>query len=135
MAALTRDYDNAQLRFRELKEKKMAADMTVKMQEDRKGQRLTLIDPPQLPIGTQPLRIMLVLGGLFASFMGGIIAVVIAQILSQSIVGPRHLESIVGVAPLVAIPHIFTKEERALHGKTYGLLNGVMRRLGLISAR
>ncbi len=112
MAALSRDYENAQLRYRELKEKKMAADMDQQMQQDRKGQRLSLINPPELPLHTQPRRILLIVGGLLLSFMAACSSVIVAQIANQNIVGPRYLESIVGVAPIVALPHIYTEEER-----------------------
>ena len=43
MARLSRDYENAQLRYRDLKEKKMAADMDEQMIQDRKGQRLSVV--------------------------------------------------------------------------------------------
>ena len=112
MAALSRDYENAQLRYRELKEKKMAADMDQQMQQDRKGQRLSLINPPELPLHTQPRRILLIVGGFLLSFMAACASVIVAQIVNQSIVGPRYLESVVGVAPIVALPHIYTEEER-----------------------
>ena len=111
MAALSRDYDNEQMRYRELKEKKMMADMQEQLQSDRKGQRLTLIDPPEMPLDTHPGRSILMLGGLILALLGGLAAVVIAQILSGSIVGAHHLETITGFAPLMAIPQILTTEE------------------------
>jgi uncharacterized protein involved in exopolysaccharide biosynthesis len=132
MAELSRDYDNSQLRYRELKEKKMAADMDEQMQKDRKGERLTLIDPPELPLNTHPPRILLIVCGLFLSFLGGIFCVTIAQILSSSVIGIRHLEALVGVAPLVAIPHIFTKYERqrSWQHKIQMLWNVIAKRYG-----
>jgi polysaccharide biosynthesis transport protein len=117
MATLTRDYDNVQLRYRELKEKMMAAGMNEQMELDRKGQRLAVINPPELPLGTQPSRRLIVLGGLVLSLMAGFFSVGTAQILSQSIVSPRHLASLTGAAPLVAVPHIFTKEEISNKGR------------------
>jgi uncharacterized protein involved in exopolysaccharide biosynthesis len=111
MAALTRDHENAELRYRELKEKKMAADMNEQMQKDRTGARLVLVNPPELPIDTYPLRIFLIAFGVLFSLVGSFAAVIAAQMLNQGIVGPHHVESIVGVAPLVCIPHIFTHEE------------------------
>ncbi len=111
LAALSRDYDNAQLRYRELKEKKMAADMSETIEQDRSGQRLLIINPPELPLHTQPARILFVIAGFILALIGGAGAVVGSQILSQSVVGPRHLESIVGVAPLVTIPHLVTIAE------------------------
>ncbi|MDE1900878.1 MAG: hypothetical protein KGI37_04430 [Alphaproteobacteria bacterium] len=112
MASLTRDYDNAQLRYRELKEKKMSADMELQMQQDRKGARLTLIDPPELPGSTHPRKIVLFIAGFMLSFMGGIASVAAAQIIRKPVVGAASLESVVGVAPLISIPHIYTREER-----------------------
>ncbi|MDP9128213.1 MAG: hypothetical protein M3N08_08155 [Pseudomonadota bacterium] len=111
MAILSRDYDNSQLRYRELKEKKMAADMDEQMVQDRKGQRLVVISPPDLPLKTHPSRLMIVLAGLMLSLMGGIGSVVLAQAISQSVLGSQHLSSLVGVAPLVSIPHIYTADE------------------------
>lgn len=108
MQELSRDYENAQGRYRDLKQKKMAADMDQQMQKDRHGGRLTLINPPELPLHTHPGRLLILLAGLVVALIGGSISIVMAQIIKQCVVGPHHLESIVGVAPLVAIPRIAT---------------------------
>jgi len=130
MAALTRDYDNAQIRFRELKEKKMAADMDKQMIEDRNGQHLVTISPPQLPQHTQPRRMLIVLAGFFASLIAGVAGVIVSQLISQSILGSRHLAAIVGVPPLVNIPHIVTAEDRAesVQQKAYDLAGDLIAR-------
>ena len=112
MAVLTRDYDNSQLRYRELKERKMAADMDVQMVQERKGQRLVVISPPELPLKTHPSRLMMLLAGLILSLAGGFASVVFAQAMSQSIVGSQHLTSLIGVPPLVTIPHLYTRAEK-----------------------
>jgi len=119
MAALTRDYDNAKLRYRELKEKKMAADMSLQMHQERKGEHLTLINPPELPTRTYPRRAVLLVANLFLSLLGGLFAVAVAQLLSQSIIGIGRLESVAGAAPLVSIPHILTAEEKARSWTTH----------------
>jgi uncharacterized protein involved in exopolysaccharide biosynthesis len=111
MAVLSRDYDNAQLRYRELKEKKMAADMDVQLVQDREGQRLFVIVPPDLPLKTHPSRLLLILSGLFLSLLGGLGAAIGMQVINQSIVGSPHLTALVGVPPLVSIPHIYTYNE------------------------
>ncbi len=111
MAALSRDYDNAQMRYRELKEKKMVADMREQMQKDRTGQRLSLINPPDIPLDTQPSRFVMFIFGLLFSTAGGFASVIAAQILSQRMVGLHYLETVVGITPIVAIPHIYTREE------------------------
>ncbi len=121
MAALTRDYDNSQLRYREMKEKKMAADMSLQLQQDRKGERLSLINPPELPLHTQPRRLLLLLAAAFVSLMGSLGIVAAVQIMTQSVIGLNQVESIAGATPLVAVPHIMTPEEKARSGKRYAL--------------
>lgn len=111
MASLTRDYENAQMRYRELKAKKMAADMSQEMERDRKGQKMSVIDPPELPLKTKPPRLLLLLGGLIISIMGGLGSVIFMQLLNQSVRGPHHLASLVGVPPLTSIPYLRTQEE------------------------
>ena len=112
-ATLSRDYDNAQLRYRELKEKKMAADMGEQMEQSRKSERLVVIDPPELPTKTSPPRNLLALAGLVLSLLGGFIGVVLAETLSNSVHGTRHLTDLVGTPPLAAIPLIITLDDLA----------------------
>lgn len=111
LAVLTRDYDNAQSRYREIKEKKMMADMNTQVEQDRKGQRLSLINPPALPIDTQPKHILLILGSIIASLIGALAGVAIAQLITGFIIGSQLVELTAGSMPLVEIPHIYTKEE------------------------
>lgn len=112
MAILSRDHENSKLRHRELKERKMAADMDLQMIKDRKGQHLAVIAPPDLPLNTSPRKTLLFIGGLFLSLFGGLATVVLMQLLNQSIFGARQLAKLVGVAPLVIIPHIYTVDEK-----------------------
>ncbi|MDR3425437.1 MAG: hypothetical protein P4M13_10275 [Alphaproteobacteria bacterium] len=111
MAELSRDYENAQQRFRELKEKKMSADMRMQVQEGRMGEKLSVIDPPELPTQTHPSRMLLLIADILISLAGGLGAVALSQLFSQSIVGAPHLEFVSGAAPLVSIPHIYTPKE------------------------
>lgn len=106
MESLSRDYENAQLRYRELKEKKMAADMTVQLEQDKKGERLSVTNPPEVPMNTHPSRMLLMLGGILMSMMGGVAGVIISEALNQSIHGQDQLAYIVGAAPLAVIPYL-----------------------------
>jgi succinoglycan biosynthesis transport protein ExoP len=112
MEILSRDHDNAELRYRELKEKKMSADMDVQMIADRKGERLVVISPPDLPLTTYPKRIFLFLGGFLLAFVGGLGSVVVANAINQNIFGPMRVEALTGVAPLAVIPHLYTEKEK-----------------------
>jgi uncharacterized protein involved in exopolysaccharide biosynthesis len=124
MAVLARDYDSAVQRHRELKGRKMAADMEMNMIEDHKAQHLVLISPPDVPIHTHPRGIFLFLGGIFFSTFGGMATVIIAQMLNQSIIGTRRLALLVGTPPLVAVPYLYTQAEKdnALHKVTLEIL-------------
>jgi polysaccharide chain length determinant protein (PEP-CTERM system associated) len=112
-ATLNRDYESAQLRLREMKEKQMAANMNQQLEQDRKGERLTMIEAPDLPGSPHmpPRKIVLALGFVMA-FFGGLAGVYLMEMLNSAVHGTKQLTSIVGVPPLVAVPHIVTPIER-----------------------
>ncbi|MDD3182178.1 MAG: hypothetical protein PHD48_05170 [Alphaproteobacteria bacterium] len=113
MAELSRDYANSQERYRQLQAKKMEAEMSETIEKDRVGQRLLIINPPELPTSTQPSRRIFVLAGFVLALVCGAASVIGAQLLRQGVIGPRHLSSIVGLPPLVVIPHIETEAEKS----------------------
>ena len=106
MSQLTLDLDNAKARYRTLKDKKIAAEMSTKLESGSNGERLKVINPSSLPESTNPKRLYLIVGGLFMALMSGIGMVVMVEALSQTVRGVHHLTALVGVAPLVTIPHI-----------------------------
>ena len=111
-AALSRDYDNAQLRYRELKQKRLSAEMNEQMEAGRKGARLTVVDPPALPTKTSPSKFILIVAGFMGSAFGGLGGVVLAEVLSRNVHGPKQITTIMGEPPLVVIPFLFTNEDR-----------------------
>ncbi len=116
MSQLTLDLDNAKERYRSLKEKRLAAEMNTKLESGKNGERLKVIIPSILPESTSPKRLYLIIAGLFMAFMSGIGMVVIAEAFSQSVRGAHHLTALVGVAPLVTIPHISINPASQHHG-------------------
>jgi len=111
MSQLSRDYDNAKLRYRELKEKKMSADMMEQLEQSQKSQRFVVLNPPEVPTATQPAQILFFLGGIVLSLAAGIGSVALAEITNQSVRSAQHLSSIVGALPLVVIPRIYAGDE------------------------
>jgi uncharacterized protein involved in exopolysaccharide biosynthesis len=109
---LIRDYDNATLKYREVKAKQMEADMAQAMEKDRKGERFTLIEPPLFPEKPfKPNRIAIV-------FMGFILAIGISfgfallkAGLDRSIYGIKRLTALTGAPPLIVIPFIENDED------------------------
>ena len=87
--------------------------MNQQLEQDRKGERLTMIESPDLPTSPRmpPRKIVLALGVLMAG-AGGFAGVYVLEVLNSAVHGTKQLTSIVGVPPLVAIPRIITKRDR-----------------------
>src|SRR4029077_13472066 len=65
---LTRDYDNARLKYAEIRSKQVEAKTAQDLEADRKGERFTLIDPPLPPEEPiSPNRVLIFLGGFVLS--------------------------------------------------------------------
>ncbi len=71
-----------------------------------------VIDPPELPQGTNPGRKTILAIGVFLALIAGFSSVTGLQILSQTVIGRHHLESLIGVAPLVTVPRLATLDEK-----------------------
>jgi uncharacterized protein involved in exopolysaccharide biosynthesis len=104
---LTRDYDNAVAKYKEVKAKQLEAELAEALERENKGERFSLIEPPQLPEKpSKPNRIAIFFLGFVFSFAGGIGTVVVAESLSGSIKGVNGLIQITGVPPLITVPYI-----------------------------
>ena len=111
---LSRDYDNAQLRYREVKEKKLSADMNQQMEAGRQGERLEVIDSPELPLKPHfPPRGIVLAAGFVLALLGGLGGVQLTENLSGSVHGTRHVAELIGQPPLVAVPTILSKDDIA----------------------
>ncbi|MFK7839552.1 MAG: GumC family protein [Bdellovibrionales bacterium] len=111
-AALTRDYENMLLLYRELTAKKLSSDMNKTIEEGHSGHRLAVINPPELPRGTTPARKLIFVAGFLFSFMAAAGSILALQLLSNNVIGPKHLEDITGVAPLVIVPRLYSYDEK-----------------------
>jgi uncharacterized protein involved in exopolysaccharide biosynthesis len=111
LAALTRDYQNSQILYRELKAKKLASEMNEKIEAGRSGRRLAVINAPELPLGTQPSRKLFAIAGFLFAGMCGLGSVIGLQLMHNTIMGRNHLEAVIGAPPIVTIPHLRGYEE------------------------
>jgi len=110
---LSRNYENATADYRALKEKLSEAERIEWVESEQKGQHFSVIEPPEVPLEPiAPNRKLLVLVGLMISVVGGLGTATVAEVLDQTISGPRHLAAIAGVAPLVVIPVIRAANSR-----------------------
>ncbi len=136
IAALARDYDTSIALYRELKARKLASDISETIEQGRIGQRLTVINAPELPLRTSPSRKIFILAGFVFAGMCATGSIILYQLISRRVMGPHHLESLVGVAPLVIIPRIWTKEEKIKARRVFkgGLLLALVGFMALIAS-
>ena len=110
---LTRDYANAQERYRDVKAKQMQAQVAVELEKDRKAERFTLGEPANLPEKpVKPDRPRILLLGMVASLGGGLGLAWLLELFNRSVKGPLELARIARVPILTPIPYIETARER-----------------------
>ncbi|MDX1811360.1 MAG: GNVR domain-containing protein, partial [Gammaproteobacteria bacterium] len=104
---LTRDYESAWAKYRELKAKQMEARIAAALEVESKGERFTLIDPPQLPEEPiKPNRLVIVILGFILSTVSAFGLTIILETMDSTIRGRKTVASIMGLPPLATIPYI-----------------------------
>jgi polysaccharide biosynthesis transport protein len=102
---LLRDYDNTRLKYREISEKQMQAELGKNLEQERKGERFTLIQPPEIPEEPlSPNRVAIAFIALVLSIGLGIVAGIIAEAVDARVYGVKSIEAITGIPALVLIP-------------------------------
>lgn len=123
---LMRDYENAVAKYQEVRAKELEAQMSSALEEGRKGERFTLIEPPLQPEEpVKPNRLAIGFLALVFGLAGGLGATAVAESLDSAVHGPRDVARLLNATPLAAIPLI---ENRA------DARRALMRKLGFIGA-
>ena len=111
---LTRDYENANQEFANVKEKEMTANLAESLEVGSKAERFVLIEPPVLPNSPlRPNRLAVLFLGFAVSIAGGVGHVALREGLDQSIHGAKGVAKIIGAAPICTVPYITTGREIA----------------------
>jgi uncharacterized protein involved in exopolysaccharide biosynthesis len=85
----------------------LAAESAQKMENQQKGERLELIDPPTTPDKpVSPNRPLLIGGGIAIGTIIGMALALFVEFLMRPIRGAAALQNLLGVGPLVVIPTI-----------------------------
>lgn len=109
---LIQDLDNTNLRYREVSTREMEAQISQQLEMERKGERFTLIDPPQEPLEpVSPNRIAILVLGIVLALASGFGAVALAEMLDSTINSPKAVTAILGVEPLASIPYLESQTE------------------------
>lgn len=110
---LSRDYENAWIKYKELKAKQTEATLAESLETERKGERFTLIEPPELPEKPfKPNRMLILMVGLVLAAMMGIGGGLFAESINNTVRSQGDIGSVFNVPPLAAIPYIVTAAEQ-----------------------
>ncbi len=109
---LERDYENSKRKYEEMKSKQLQAELSKSLEEEQKGERFTLLEPPLRPDKpVKPDRPKLFMLGLVLSMVAGLGVAGLAEAVDGGIRGSRALASVTKLTPLVTIPYIVTRKD------------------------
>lgn len=109
---LVRDRENSVRKYQEITSRLMEAQVSAELEVQRKGERFSLINPPELPEKPdRPNRLAILLLGAFLAIAGGIGSGVAADNLDPTIYTADQLGRIMRVVPLATIPYLPLEEE------------------------
>jgi len=109
---LQRDYESALASYREVRAKETAAQLGQALESERKGERFSLIEPPDLPLlPVKPNRLAILVLGFVFSVAAGVGCVALFENLDQSVYGPKRLAFLTGAPPLVVLPYIKNRSD------------------------
>jgi len=118
---MARDLESAQFKYQEILSKQTEAQVSANLETERKGERFTLIEPPQPPEKPiKPNRLLILIVGLFMSVAAGIGAVIARDAFDASVRGPSDIRLMLQVPALASIPVIVTIADRARRRKIIG---------------
>lgn len=109
---LVRAYESAVADYSVIKEKQKTAQLGEALETERKGERFSLVEPPQVPTEpTKPKRWVFVGLGAVLALASGFGMAALRESLDTAVYGPRQLAALTGASPLVVIPYIRTRAE------------------------
>lgn len=113
---LARDYQNAVLRYRDVKAKQMEAAISQQLERDNKSERFSLIEAPALPEKPiKPNRPALIILGIVLSISIGIGQAVLRELSTGSVYNGRDIALLLGAMPLTSIPYHKNRAEITEH--------------------
>jgi len=109
---MVQELDNTNLRYREVSSREMEAEISQHLELERKGERFTLIDPPQEPLKpVSPNRPAILLLGFILAIGAGVAAVAGGEAVTPYVYNENIVAEMLGVAPLISIPYLENKQE------------------------
>lgn len=111
--ALTRDYEGAQAKYREVTAKRQEAELASNLETEQKGERFSLIEPPVVPEKpSKPNRLAIGIIGTILSLAMAVAVGSALEALDDRVHGRSGILKTLGVPPLAVIPSIETDGTR-----------------------
>lgn len=105
--SLSRGYQQLSDQFADIQKKQRQAEVAVKLEDARKGQRFSVLRSPQVPsLPSEPNRIAILLLGFALAFAAGAGSMAIAEVSDTTVRSPRDVHRFLEIPPLVMIPYI-----------------------------
>lgn len=123
--AITRDYDNAKNKYREVRDKALQAQLAQSLERNRKGERFSLLEPPLVPERPfKPNRMVILMLGLMVSVAGGVGNLALQEGLDKGLHGARAVQAVTRIPLLASIPFIETRQDRLERQRRRSILLG-----------
>jgi polysaccharide biosynthesis transport protein len=128
---MARELESTQMKYQEILSKQTEAQVSQNLETERKGEKFTLIEPPQPPEKPiSPNRILVLTLGLVMSVGLGVGAVIARESFDASVRGPSDIRQLLQVPALASIPIILTAADRVrrkrITGYSWGSVVAVM---------
>lgn len=132
---LTRDLENANEKYKEIKYKQMQAQVAQQLESESKGERFSLIDPPALPEEPiKPNRPAIIFLSFVLALAGSLGYALLADNMDSTIRGSRGVLATLNMAPLSVIPYLATDTEQSKQrGRKRVVFISVVTVVGLIA--
>lgn len=105
--ALTRDYENARVKYREIKAKQTQVQLSEMLETERKGERFTLIEPPEYPeTPIKPNRLAIVFLGFIFAIGSSLGIAVLRESMDDTVRGAKGVLEITDIEPIASISYI-----------------------------
>jgi succinoglycan biosynthesis transport protein ExoP len=118
---MSRELESGQFKYQEILSKQTEAQVSQNLETERKGEKFTLIEPPQPPEKPiSPNRKLIVGVGLLMAMALGVAAVIARDSLDASVRGPSDIRQLLEVPALASIPIIVTAADRKRRKRMFG---------------
>jgi uncharacterized protein involved in exopolysaccharide biosynthesis len=110
---MLREMENDQAEYRTIKQRQLEADSSQHLEAERKGERMTLIEPPLTPTEpSSPNRWLIVTLGTFLAASAAVGLAMLLNAVDTSVRGRQDLAALLNAPPLAVIPWMDTEADR-----------------------